>query len=151
MRVCIETSTNRLIEAQSGGDDPAYQTVPDGKTVCVGLQPLLDNSVSAGLTPAQVTLKYVTDAEYATLILTAPTPPEPTLADALASPGIQALLGLLSQQQGATTQVLEREIETNTSREYSSEYMGVIQRRAKALQENGQEIDALLLLKTIGG
>lgn len=55
-RVSIVTATNKLIESQSGGTD---------------LQALMSNAVAAGYDPADITVKIVSDEEFATLLAAA--------------------------------------------------------------------------------
>jgi len=65
MRVCIESATGRLIEAQSNDDAP--------------LDALIANALSAGYTADTIDARVVDDATYQ-LLLNPPAPP-PTLSD----------------------------------------------------------------------
>ena len=69
MRVCIEKSTGKLIESQSGGYDP-----PEGykfPTVFYragNLDTLRNNAVNAGYSETDIEVKFVTDEEFATIM-----------------------------------------------------------------------------------
>jgi len=69
MRVCINKSTGKLIESQSGGDD-----IP--KLMEARLDTLKQNALNAGYKEKDIEVKYVTDAEFAAImdLTTAPTP-----------------------------------------------------------------------------
>lgn len=67
MRVCIEKSTGKLIEAQSGGETQAH------------LDTLTGNAVAAGRAADSVETKFVTDVEFAALL--AASRPAPSLDD----------------------------------------------------------------------
>ena len=56
MRVCIEKSTGKLIESQSGGETQAH------------LDTLKQNALNAGYIEAEIEVKYVTDAEFETIM-----------------------------------------------------------------------------------
>jgi len=56
MRVCIEKSTGKLIESQSGGETQAH------------LDTLTKNALNAGYTEAELEVKYVTDAEFSAIM-----------------------------------------------------------------------------------
>jgi len=56
MRVCINKSTEKLIESQSGGETQAH------------LNTLKKNALNAGYTEADIEVKFVTDAEYQSII-----------------------------------------------------------------------------------
>jgi len=62
MRICIEKSTGRLIESQSGGETQAH------------LDTLLQNAVNAGYKPEDVEVKFVDDAEFAEIVEASKTP-----------------------------------------------------------------------------
>jgi len=56
MRVCIEKSTGRLIESQSGGSTQAH------------LDTLEQNALNAGYLEADIEVRYVTDEEYQVIL-----------------------------------------------------------------------------------
>ena len=57
MRVCIEKSTGKLIESQSGGDDILELTE-------ARLDTLKQNALNAGYLEADIEVKFVTDIEF---------------------------------------------------------------------------------------
>ena len=67
MRVCINKSTGKLIESQSGGETQAH------------LDTLKQNALNAGYLEADIEVKFVTDAEFETIIEAMK--PIPTYAD----------------------------------------------------------------------
>jgi len=56
MRVCINKSTGKLIESQSGGSTQAH------------LDTLKQNAINAGYFEADIEVKFVTDAEYQAIL-----------------------------------------------------------------------------------
>ena len=56
MRVCINKSTGKLIESQSGGNTQAH------------LDTLKQNALNAGHSEADIEVKFVTDAEYQAIL-----------------------------------------------------------------------------------
>jgi len=61
MRVCIEKSTGKLIESQSGGDD-----IPE--LMEARLDTLKQNVLNAGYSESDIEVKFVTDAEFAAIM-----------------------------------------------------------------------------------
>lgn len=62
MRVCIEKSTGKLIESQSGGSTQEH------------LDTLTQNAINSGYNKKDIEVKYVTDAEYKAIIDAIPVP-----------------------------------------------------------------------------
>lgn len=56
MRVCLEKSTGKLIESQSGGETQAH------------LDTLKQNAINAGHAESDIEVKYVTDGEYQAIL-----------------------------------------------------------------------------------
>lgn len=56
MRVCINKSTGKLIESQSGGDKQKH------------LNTLLQNAFNVGYKESDIDVKFVTEAEYQTIL-----------------------------------------------------------------------------------
>lgn len=61
MRVCIEKSTGKLIESQSGGDD-----IPE--LMEARLDTLKQNALNAGYAEEDIEVKFVTDEEYSAIM-----------------------------------------------------------------------------------
>jgi hypothetical protein len=61
MRICIEKSTGKLIESQSGGND-----IPE--LMEARLNTLKQNAINAGHLEADIEVRFVTDEEYAIAI-----------------------------------------------------------------------------------
>lgn len=54
-RVCLNKTTGKLIEMQSGGTTPEH------------LDTLRQNAINSGKAPAEIEVKYVTEAEWAAI------------------------------------------------------------------------------------
>ena len=67
-RVCIDKTTGKLIEMQSGGESD------DAALTATRLDTLRQNAINAGYQESDIEVKWVTAEEYAAL--TAPTPDE---------------------------------------------------------------------------
>ena len=96
MRACIEKSTGKLIESQSGGETQAH------------LDTLLKNAVNAGYKPEDVEVKFVDDAEFAAIM--EKMKPIPTYADlrrAAYPPGVDYLDGNVKGDQDQVQKYIE--------------------------------------------
>jgi len=92
MRVCIEKSTGKLIESQSGGEVerlPQTEKMTDEEyveylTACDNLEAgrlntLKQNAINAGYAETDIEVSYITDAEFA--VVMEAMKPVPTYAD----------------------------------------------------------------------
>lgn len=88
MRVSTLKSTGELLEAQSGGDP---ENADD-------LNVMIQNCVNAGYAETDVSVVYMTDAEYKALYDALPQNenPQPSLGDK-----VQSLMDAVAQMQGA--------------------------------------------------
>jgi len=77
MRVCIEKSTGKLIEAQSGGETHPDPKIDDKDYADMNLETLRQNAINLGYNLKNIEIKFVTNIEYQT-ILDSQTVPEPT-------------------------------------------------------------------------
>jgi len=73
MRVCIEKSTGKLIESQSGGENQEH------------LDTLIQNAINTGYAKEDVEVKFVDDAELSVLIESSKTPEQVAAEEAAAA------------------------------------------------------------------
>ncbi len=74
MRICIEKSTGKLIESQSGGRTHPTPEVDDKKYAQANLDVLIQNAVNAGYTEEDVEVKFVSDEEFQAIMDAIPLP-----------------------------------------------------------------------------
>lgn len=67
MRVCINKSTGKLIESQSGGESHPNQEINDEEYAQTNLDTLRQNAINAGYKAEDIEVKFVTDEEFAAI------------------------------------------------------------------------------------
>jgi len=84
MRVSINKLTGKLIECQSGGRTHPDPKINDGEYALTNLDVLRQNAIRAGHLEKDIEVKFVTDAEYETLLeALIPEPTEEEIAEAI--------------------------------------------------------------------
>jgi hypothetical protein len=67
VRVCILKSTGELFQSMTGGDTHPDPKVDDEKYASQSLDSLQQNAIDAGYKENEIEVKWVTDAEWATI------------------------------------------------------------------------------------
>ena len=84
MRVSINKLTGKMIEAQSGGETHPDPKINDTEYALMNLDTLRQNAIRAGHLEKDIEVKFVTDAEYETLLeALIPEPTEEEIAEAI--------------------------------------------------------------------
>jgi len=113
MRVCIEKSTGKLIESQSGGETQEH------------LDTLLKNAINAGYAKEDVEVKFIDDADLSALIEASKTPEQKTMElnapikarlNEIDLKSIRSLREWLSAQPDAPSSIKTHEAEAITER-----------------------------------
>jgi len=76
-RVCIERTTGKLIESQSGGKTHPDPKVNNAKYALSCLDTLTKNAINAGYKEEDIEVKFITDEEFQAIMDAIPLP-EPT-------------------------------------------------------------------------
>ena len=76
MRVSINKLTGKMIESQSGGETHPDPKINDKAYAEMNLETLRQNAINAGYVEKDIEVKFVTQAEYETLLEASK--PEPT-------------------------------------------------------------------------
>lgn len=74
MRVCIEKSTGKLIDSQSGGETHLNPKIDDKEYALINLETLRQNAINAGYKEADIEVKYITDGEFQVITDAIPKP-----------------------------------------------------------------------------
>ena len=97
-RVCIDKTTGKVIEMQSGGYDES-----DAVVTAARLDTLRQNAINAGYKDADIEVKWVSAEEYAALVAALPAQPVTRLT--MRQARLQMLaMGVLSQVEAAVSQ-----------------------------------------------
>ncbi len=64
-RICIEKSTGKLIEMQSGGYENPDSKVNQGEYQKMNLETLMKNAINVGYKAEEIEVKFVTEEEWA--------------------------------------------------------------------------------------
>ena len=74
MRICIEKSTGKLLEAQGSGETHPNPKIDNKEYAQMNLETLKQNAINAGYKEEDIEVKFVTDAEYQVIMEAIPAP-----------------------------------------------------------------------------